>query len=417
MASTGNTIRPRVLLVSSEGNWAGLLRLPSLLKRAGATVAMYGPADSRLRRSRYLSEIYTAPSSMPAFIQGLRDHMKTHQYAWVVLGDDPTLVAIGQAAAKDGGEWIDGWFPVNRHQCLEMIFSKSLFAEACPKFNVPIPHSRICNTYDEVDRAAKEIGYPLMLKTAIGSAGNGVERIDDSTGLFHAYSKFKHRTPLVVQEFVVGRIGSTQMMFDHGRPICWVPAYKAVCFPEPYGPSCVRELMDQSGINAMTPIVENVGKLSGFHGMCGIDWIQRGDGSFAILEFNPRPTSTIHVGKLMRADCAKALKAMFAGGFDAQTPVACKGFNQRVYMFPQHPMRCIRYGEYRQLLRWLPWAGIHDVPWQEPLLLLADLWSLTQVGGKRLWRQVFSAPQKSSRTSKSAAVSTLGSDEEIVAEA
>jgi predicted ATP-grasp superfamily ATP-dependent carboligase len=416
MIAVRKTSRPRVLLVSAQGNWAGLLRLPHLLRRAGATVSMYGPANSRLRKSRFLSEIFTAPVSMPAFIDGLREHLSSHQYTWVVLGDDPTLVAVAQAAAKDGGEWVNGWFPVEGKHALEMIFSKSLFAEACPTFGVPIPQSQVCDTFEQVDSAARRIGFPVMLKTAVGQAGNGVARIDSADELAIAYDQFKHRTPLVVQEFVAGRVGSTQIMFDHGRAICWVPAYKAVCFPEPYGPSCVRELVDESGVEAMRPIVESVGRLTGFHGMCGIDWIRRPDGSFAILEFNPRPTSTIHLGRLMGADCAAALKAMFAGRFEPQLPTARKR-SPRVYMFPQHPMRCMRYREYRQLLRWLPGAGVHDVPWQEPNLLLADLWSLVQVGAKRLWQMTFRTPVSSSRTSSPAVNSALAPDEEMVAEA
>jgi predicted ATP-grasp superfamily ATP-dependent carboligase len=412
-----DTPRPRVLLVSAQGNWAGLLRLPYMLKRTGATVAMFGPANSRLRRSRFVSEIYAAPTNTPAFIDALREHLSRHTYAWVVIGDDPTLVAIAQSAGKDGGDWIDGWFPVDRQQCLEMIFSKSLFAEACPKFDVPIPHSRICHSFEEVDRAAREIGFPIMLKTAIGSAGNGVQRIDKPEDLPEAYDTFKHRTPLVIQEFVVGQIGSTQMMFDRGRPICWVPAYKAVCFPEPFGPSCVRELLDQQGVDAMKPIVANVGRMTNFHGMCGIDWIRRADGSFAILEFNPRPTSTIHLGRLMGADCAVALKAMFAGQYNPQVPAECKPSHRRVYMFPQHPQRCLRYAEYRQLIHWLPGAGVRDIPWQEPILLMADLWSLTQIAFKKLKKAIFRIGGKPKQPAVTPVRAAMATDEKMVAKA
>jgi hypothetical protein len=381
-----------VLLVSAQGNWSGLLRLPYMLRRAGARVSMFGPARSRLRHSLYVERIIPAPTPIGDFISALREHLAQRTYAWVVIGDDPTLVAIGQHAAKDGGGWVDRWFPVDHARGLEMIFSKTLFAEACPQFDVPIPRSRICSTFDEVDRAAREIGFPLMVKTAIGQAGNGVLRVDKQEDLADAYDKFKHRAPLVLQEFVVGRIGSTQMMFDHGKPICWVPAYKSVCFPEPFGPSCVRELLDDAGVQAMKPIVDNVGRLTSFHGMCGIDWIRRADGSFAILEFNPRPTSTIHLGRLVGADCADALRAMFAGKSAPQIPVGHRKPGTRVYMFPQHLQRCIRYQEYGQLLRWLPGLGKHDVPWREPVLMLADIWSLTRLVWRRVWQTLAGKP-------------------------
>jgi predicted ATP-grasp superfamily ATP-dependent carboligase len=361
-----------VLLVSTKGSWAGLLRLPAMLNRAGATTVMYGPADSRLRRSRYIRETHTAPAEMTAFIAGLRDHLATHQYSWVVLGDDPTLVAIAQTALRDGDNWLEGWFPVD-HDALEMIVSKTQFAEACPKFDVPIPRSIVCNSFEDVDAAAKQIGFPLMLKTAIGQAGNGVVKVDRAEDLHAAFEPLKLRLPMVVQEFTVGRIGSTQMMFDHGIPICWVPAYKALVYPEPFGPSCVRELLDQDGIDAMEPIVDRIGAMTGFHGMCGIDWIRRPDGSFAILEFNPRPTSTIHLGRRLSADCAIALKAMFAGGYEPQVPRECSPNQRRIYMFPQFWRRTTRLRKWRDLRFYIPFTANHDIPWEEPAFLFCPI--------------------------------------------
>jgi predicted ATP-grasp superfamily ATP-dependent carboligase len=370
--STANMPHPKVLLVSTKGSWAGLLRLPAMLNRAGAITVMYGPVDSRLRRSRYIRETYTAPAEMPAFIAGLREHLAHHQYSWVVLGDDPTLVAIAQTAIKDGDNWLEGWFPVD-HEALEMIVSKTLFAEACPKYDVPLPRSIVCNTLEEVEAAAKDIGYPVMLKTAIGQAGNGVVKVEKAEELAAAFEPLKHRMPMVVQEFVVGQLGSTQMMFDQGVPICWVPAYKAMVYPEPFGPSCVRELLDQQGIDAMQPIVERIGAMTGFHGMCGIDWIRRADGSFAILEFNPRPTSTIHLGRRLGADCAIALKAMLAGRFEPQVPKECPRNQRKIYMFPQFWRRTTRLRKWRDLRFYVPFWANHDIPWEEPAFLLCPI--------------------------------------------
>jgi hypothetical protein len=399
MPTSSDSLPPRVLLVSAQGKWTGLLRLPYLLDRAGATVSMFGPADSRLRRSRFFHKIYAAPASTPAFIAALREHLVRHTYTWVIIGDDPTLVAIAQSAAKDGGDWIDGWFPVDRTKCLEMIFSKSKFAEVCPQFDVPIPHSRICNSFEEVDRAAREIGFPVMLKTAIGSAGNGVLRIERMEDLSPAYKEFEHRLPLVVQEFVVGKIGSTQMFLDRGEVRYWMPSYKAMCFPEPFGPSCVREFLDEQGIRQMEPIVHAVARMTGFRGMCAVDWIQRADGTFALLEFNPRPTPLMLLGRFGGTDCSEAVGAFLQGGAVALRPNLVKPSRRMVYMFPQHPTRCLRYNEFSGLLHWLPFVSRKDIPWHEPVLLMADLWSLTQLGFRKLRKAVLGPAPKPAKPS------------------
>src|SRR5687767_2264637 len=99
MSASADSTRPHVLLVSAQGNWSGLLRLPYMLRRAGARVSMFGPERSRLRHSLYIERIIPAPAPIGAFIAALREHLANHQYAWVVIGDDPTLVSIGQQAA------------------------------------------------------------------------------------------------------------------------------------------------------------------------------------------------------------------------------------------------------------------------------------------------------------------------------
>lgn len=372
--------KPHVLLVSSAGEWSGLVRLPSMLRRCGAHLTVLAPAESALRRSRFIDSFQIIPESLAALPGALKAHLEKNQYDAVFLGDEPTVVTIGQYAAEhpEDSQWIDTWFPVSR-EIQPLIFCKASFTEACAKAGVPVPRSRTCHTFDELTEAADYVGYPLALKTSVGFGGNGVMRVNNPRELHAAYEKFRQRAPLVVQEFVAGRIGTTQMVLNRGQVLYWMPSYVTKCCPEPYGPSCVRVFLDQPDLNAMQKIVQGVATLTNFYGMAGIDWIQRPDGSFAILEMNPRPTPAMELGRFAGSSCADALKSLLLGGPPAANPQPVNGRRKTVYMFPQHIQRCLCYHKYRDLRHWLPFAATHDIPWCEPKLLASHTWRLIKL--------------------------------------
>jgi len=377
--------RPKVLLVASKGEWSGLVRLPYMVRRCNADLSILTTADSALRRSWHVHSIHTLPDSLDALVPTLREHLAHHHYDMVVLGDDPAFVSVAEAAAKEtDASWIDGWFPVERKVGLEPTYSKTAFNEACDQAGLPIPRSHVCNTFDETTAAALEVGYPLVLKTAVGLGGNGVIKVNRPADLRAAFEKLKQRTPLVVQEFIVGKLGTTQLVLDQGKVLYWLPSYVLKCCPEPFGPSCVRQFFEQPDLDLMEPIVRGVAKMTNFRGMCGIDWIQRDDGSFAILEFNPRPTPAMEMGRFAGADSAMALKSLLTGEPVAESPKVVTGRRRTVYMFPQHMVRSLRYREYGEFRHWIPFMATHEIPWCEPMLLAASAWQVLKIARRHL---------------------------------
>jgi biotin carboxylase len=315
--------------------------------------------------------------------------LSQHRYDMVILGDEPAVVTVGQYVTEhpEDAAWIDEWFPVAR-EMHELIFCKAAFTEACQDAGVPTPRSRVCHSFEELTAAADEVGYPLAVKTSLGFGGNGVIRVNDPRELHNAYEKLRHRAPLVAQEFVAGRIGTTQMVLDRGKVLYWMPTFVTKCCPEPYGPSCVRVFLDENDLAQMKPIVENVAKMTNFRGMCGIDWIQRKDGTFAILELNPRPTPAMELGRFAGVDCGEAVLALLNGKPVQLSPERVSGRNKTVYLFPQHVTRCLRYHKYRDLIYWLPFAATHDIPWNEPTIMASNIWRLMKLGTRLTLKNV-----------------------------
>jgi predicted ATP-grasp superfamily ATP-dependent carboligase len=312
-----------------------------------------------------VEERIAAPVEEGAFSAALREHLAREggRYAWVLVADENALVEL--ASGADAG-WLRGWFPVEPEaEKLERLISKAAFVAAAAGAGIAVPESRVCLTLEAAEGAAAAIGYPVMVKAARSFGGNGVRLAVSREELAGAFRGLEKRAPLVVQRFEVGRVGSTQVLFDRGRPSCWASSYKVEVFPEPFGPSTARELMVHGEMEGM---LEAVGSLTGFHGIAGVDWMHRGsDGALLVLEFNPRPPPVVHLGHLSGVDFSAAIGDMLAGKRSVQRPRDVG--SRRVLLFPQEAVRCIEYRKWRELLAFLPGGSHKDIAWDQPRLL------------------------------------------------
>jgi hypothetical protein len=301
----------------------------------------------------------------------LRERLRTHRYRWVCVGDEN---AVADLAGQPDPGWLRGWFPVDpTEDKLELILSKAAFTTAAETAGIPIPPSAACRSIGEGTAAAAGMGYPVMLKAARGYAGNGVVKADDPNGLARGFDRLRDRVPVVVQRWVEGRVGATQVLIDHGRPACCASSYKKLaCYPKPFGPNTARQPMVHP---AMEAALSAIGRRSGFHGICGVDWIHRAsDGALLVLEFNPRPAPVIHLGPHSGVCFSAALADMLAGR-PATRPTNDVG-PRRVFLFPQHPVRCIEKRCWRDLVHWIPTVSHTDLPWRQPRLLGVHSWRL-----------------------------------------
>jgi predicted ATP-grasp superfamily ATP-dependent carboligase len=413
MATRSTT--PEVLIVHARGSWSGLPRLPKLIRAAGARVTIFAPPNSRLWKASYIDERVPAPTTEGNFSAALREHLARagDRYTWVLVGDENAVVEL--ATQKDTS-WLTGWFPVEpTAEKLDLVTSKAAFTVDATAQGVAMPASQVCNSLEEAKTAAARIGFPVMIKAARGFAGNGVRKATCLAELVAEFDDLQHRVPVVVQKFEVGRVGSTQVLFDHGRLACWASSYKLAVFPEPFGPSSARELMVHRD---MEDTLKRIGRTTGFNGLCGVDWLHRtSDDALLVLEFNPRPAPVVHLGYLSGADFSAGINAMLAGRPETRPPVDVGA--REIYLFPQHLVRCITGRYWADLLHWLPGVAYTDIPWDQPRLLASQsvmlLHRLAGVVGEKLsetvtcWRNRFlegatakngsSAPQDAARFS------------------
>jgi hypothetical protein len=302
-----------------------------------------------------------------AFANALGEHLVVNRYAWVILGNEPTIDAVATLASLD---WVRDIFPIDLRRsehALDRIMCKATFTEAADAAGIRVPPSWGCLTVADLNHAIDALGLPVIIKPTRGWAGDGVFAIRDRTEIETIFDKARLRAPLIVQRLLAGDVGSTQMLLDHGTPVCWFSSFKRQVWPGEFGPSCVREIFEDPQIE---PILTKIGEVTGFHGLCGIDWLRGADGQISVLEFNPRPTPSMDVGRFAGVDFSRSIAAMVSGSRLVQRPRTVRGL--MVYLFPQHPTRCMMTHDLAGLSKWLPFVARHSVPWNEPSILLGD---------------------------------------------
>lgn len=354
-----------VLLVWTEHREIGA-RLPYLFYQANISVDLLGADFRVLTLSRHIRhKVHCRPEETPHV---LRQHLAESGivYDWIILGDEETLYTL--LDDPDGG-WAE-IFPVdfcdNRPQ---IITSKTMFTLSCQKRNIPMPPSVICEQAEKLGDAATRLGYPVMVKTDRGCAGNGVHYVENSDAM-PGVARMLPGGPWIVQKFIPGRVGSTQLLLDHGKPACWFASLKHTVWPPPYGPSCVRELFEHPDMLAR---LEEIGTMTGFHGLCGVDWIVDANNQLYVLELNARPTPCYHLGPFAGVDFVMALGEIARGEeVTVQTPQPLKSQLSLIYMWPQYGYYCLHVGGLLGLLNLLPGRKKTDFMVGEPGVLRAN---------------------------------------------
>lgn len=377
----------------AEEDLTGLARLPRVLRRAGCRVSLIAGRNMLVSKTRFVDHHIASPGKLYELVETLKKHLNENPnfYKWVILADETVIRELSKNPAE---EWLKTCFPVEPgSSAMRLINSKTDFNQAAQEMGLPVPYFKPCLSLESAESVAEKIGYPVILKDPYGSCGLGVRVVPAASELAYAYQLFSDsKNPIVVQEFVSGKVGSTDVLYNHGKPVCWISTYSKKTLPKIIGMSCVREVMDHPEIENL---LGGVGELTGFHGLGGVDWIHVAEtNELKLVELNPRPTPGYHFGYRVGVDFSLAIREMLDGSSSIQRPQQPDhGSRTTIYMFPQDVYRIITDHTLFSLLRWLPGLpSSRDLPLDDPYLLLTNLWRLSMrflIETKKVFKRLF----------------------------
>lgn len=381
-----------VLLLAANPHLVGIARVPRALKESGFSVGALCVRTSFLAKTRHLDHCwYLRNFGQNPFFRSstIRDLNR------VITAFEPDLIigcserailllhfiarhrrpetlglstkAIGVIRASLGDP---------RHY--EATTNKNATVRLASSIGVRVPKQIEVHNIEDALQAAATIGYPVMLKKAMGEAGNGVRLCRDAqtltnhmrTGLFAAPSRFKRllrrflgrdvawipdNAAVAVQQFIQGDFAICCATAHRGKTLASITAIKEAILPN--GNTARLRFEQHAEIEAA---VGSLLQASGFTGFSEIEFVIDQETRHAyVMDWNARPTHISALGKKVGVDLCSALLASLQG-----SPAQPGHLQARtIALFPMEWLRDC----HSQLLN----SADHDVPWDDVELMRA----------------------------------------------
>jgi glutathione synthase/RimK-type ligase-like ATP-grasp enzyme len=349
------------VLVAISIDAVGAARLPRLLADSGCEVSVVSGQGLSILSSRSVHHHVRTGRSPAEVRAGLEAELTRNSgfYSLVIIADEPLLrLFLDHPPVAELARLV----PLTADpQRLAGILSKVSFTEDAAKAGIAVPEFRVIGSRDEL-MGEEWSGEPFVLKKEASLSGSGVMVIRGADDL-EAAKADRDSGPILRQHFLTGKVGATSVLFDHGVPKCWFSYFLRRNWPNALASASAIEIFWHSDIE---PMLVKLGKLTEFHGFCGVDWIlDENRDQPLVLEVNPRPTPGLYLSAAAGVSFALAIGDWLRGASTVQRPSENAGGLHR--MFPQNLFRAIDDREASEFVRtWM------DAPWTDPGLLFAQ---------------------------------------------
>jgi len=350
------------ILIAISIDSVGAARLPQLFAAAGCRVTVVSGAGLAITASKYVQDHIVTERPTESVRAGLEEHLSYFpaRYEQVIIADEPLLRTF---TVRPATPLLARLAPVTADaEKLAMMLSKVTFSQTALAAGLPTPEFRVLPAAGDLQRELWG-GKPFVIKTEESLSGSGVHVIRSAGDLEQAKALLQS-VPLLIQQYIPGRVGATAVYFQNGEPKCWFSYYLCRNWPNANSASSAIQVVWRKDIH---PILQKLGDMTGYTGLCGLDWVlDPATGKALVLEINPRPTPGLHASHLAQVCFAEAISQSLDGKALFQPAAKC---SSRMYrLFPQNLFRSIDDRDLREFLR--TWQ---DAPWRDPKLLLSQL--------------------------------------------
>ncbi|MFN2616194.1 MAG: ATP-grasp domain-containing protein [Thermoleophilaceae bacterium] len=227
-----------------------------------------------------------------AFVEGLAGFVEQYGYGVLLPGSDTALLAISRHRERLEPRVRLGLPP---HEAVERALDRNELETAAGRVGLPVSTQRVCDGLEAGIEAARELGFPVMVKPLrVVSQDDGSltrhwsARADDEDSLRRIEPRLGPR--YIVQGHEPGAVVSVGGVLGGGELLgvaasrylrTWEPEAGNVAFSETIAPGAVAE--------AAASLVRELG----WEGIFELELIERGDGSFVPIDFNPRVYGSI----------------------------------------------------------------------------------------------------------------------------
>jgi hypothetical protein len=397
---------PRILFVALVDN-IGLERVVAALNAQGAVCALMSPPDFYCTQTRSVTRWFALPRHRGLWLGAIfaRLHLETAVREFkadlIVPLDDIAAKLLRMLAGSQ----------VITHRLKKLlrtsfgapegytaVCSRAGLMQVATELGIRQPRTVIVPDVEAALLAAADWGYPVVLKAEHTSGGSGVQIAADPEELRSAFlslvgrrsarNRFRGavrqsiwnlagmtrmaRMPPVLQAMVPGVPAMRSVSSWQGRVLNGVSFVAEKIHPEPTGASTMVRNVDNAEMEEAARLI--VAKL-GCSGFVSFDFMVDAEGGARLIEMNPRPIGTTHLGQLFGHDACAALVSCLRDDGPAQAAQARPVAKDTIIaLFPKEMER-----DPNNLER-LSAAGIrHDVPHGDPAVVANYLRRLTKI--------------------------------------
>lgn len=373
--------QPRLLFVATMP-WPFAARLAKACRRVGFDVSAVCRLGHPLRYLREPIKVHglgffrEAASVLYAIEVGQPD--------FIVPCDDPSVELLHGLhhghVGTEVGRAIERSLGDPRHYAVTS--TRSALVAAAANLGVDVPPGESVRDRASLDREARRLGFPVVIKRDRTWGGTGVVvakdegeldagwlRITGSINLLRALkAAVRDRRPrtaldiafgpaakVEVQKYIPGPPANRAVLCHQGRVVEGI-SVSALQTAYPGGPASVVRVIDH---RQMTDVAAAITEKLGLSGFCGFDFIIDTDGRAHLLELNPRATPICHLAVADGSHLAAALYRELTGRAPEKPPHMIT--RDVIALFPT---------EWQRDPTGAGLAGAFpDAPWDEPALL------------------------------------------------
>jgi len=305
--SPGASPPSRVMLL--DLNWKQTPYVAVALARSGiATTLVTTLRPDHLGLGHYCTQIQSPTPQSPHYLSFLRQEIASFRPDLVIPLCEPIMELLWDLDPQLEVPV----YPAMTEELRSVIRDRRRFYERATALGIPVPPWMPVGGPADLEQAALQFGYPLVLRGTRGLAGSQVRVVRSAGEAAVALGELNAESPgqPFAQAFIKGPRHLVGGFFFRGETIRLFAQETLDQHPAVTGPSIrVRACTDESLIRSARTLVSDLG----WSGMACVEFIRDDRGRFVLMEMNPRPWAALEVAERSGAGICRAFAESLAG--------------------------------------------------------------------------------------------------------
>jgi len=297
----------RVMLL--DLNWKQTPYVAAALAASGiATTLITTLRPDHLGLGHYCTQIQSPTPHSPDYLSFLRQQIAIFRPDLLIPLCEPIMELLWDLDPQ-----LDvPVYPPMTEELRSVLRDRRRFYERAAALGIPVPPWMPIGSPADLVEAARQFGYPLVLRGTRGLAGSQVRVVSSAAQALVALGELNSESPgqPFAQAFIKGPRHLVGGYFSRGEAIRLFAQETIHQHPAVTGPSIrVRACTDEALIQSTRALVSDLG----WSGMACLEFIRDDHGRFVLMEMNPRPWAALEVAERSGAGICRAFAESLAG--------------------------------------------------------------------------------------------------------